>query len=93
MPRTRDTLRIQRRCANCPTIIRVPKRGGRRYCLKCLVLRRAERHAEAARKRVIALSEHAKAAAEARRMGEKQEYHPLSIMERERIILGWMRTG
>lgn len=79
------TITHTRRCANCPRMIVVPVRGGRRYCLECADAMRMAR-LEAIR---LGQAAHAESRKKARGIISEE----LSIFDRERIILGWQREG
>ena len=82
---------IRLKCADCPKRIYVPARGGCRYCAKCLARRTDAKRAQRIEAKQRATVEQARSYAAIRRR-EKQPA-PLSIFDRERIILGWMREA
>lgn len=63
----------------------VPVRGGRRYCADCAEVARLARIAEVR----AGMDEREASRAQARMVVHEE----LSIFDRERIILGWLREG
>ena len=74
-----------RRCAGCPKMIVVPVRGGRRYCADCAEVARVARRAQ--------VREGQDAREQSRANARRVVHEELSIFDRERIILGWLREG
>lgn len=66
-------------------MIVVPVRGGRRYCVGCAEVARVAR--------LESVREGQDARAQSRAQARRVVHEELSIFDRERIILGWLREG
>lgn len=72
-----------RKCANCPRLIVVPVRGGRRYCPECADVMRAARREQVQKGKLERQ--------ESMVLARNVIHEDATIFDCERIILAWMR--